>query len=291
MNSTSIAHRSSMRGLRKCTSCGRYNGTRALMCRNQQCPESNVKRAPKPKVPSATEVALLAVQLQTKGESHLYSVANREKNSNLRSFVQITDRTISSDEDGCIISRNAICFVDTCKYDSHDLNISCKHIKWALDGSAHAQVTPLLGDVWNRMRCPADELARNRIWTNYQAAIGETPMVQQINSHTFAVACEVSAAFPAGRLHVGIARPTKQTAHHIPGFVCLCKEARNGMVQSQIAPSKLDACDHICLVIAAIKSCPKLSMVFNRELLEYASCFQEIDLTRFDGNLYLILTK
>lgn len=268
MNPSTVIHRSSLRGLRKCVACGKYNGTRALSCRNQQCQLSKVKSTSSSKKPSGnyTTTALLAVSLQTNGESCLYSVPNREKNPIRRSFVQITDRTISSDEDGCIISRNAICFVDTCKYDSHDLNISCKHIKWALDGNSRATVRAISLDVWNCMKYPADDMVRTRLWEAYLSANEETPMVQQINEHTFAVGCDVSAAFPAGRLHVGINRKTNKKFKNKTGFDCSCKEDR-------IEKTNPDTCDHICFVIAAIKSCLILSEEFHRELSYYSSYF------------------
>lgn len=65
--------------------------------------------------------------------SHFVSqeTSDRTRLARYQHGVQITDKTISFDEDASIISRNAICFVDTCKYDSKDIKISCKHVKTA----------------------------------------------------------------------------------------------------------------------------------------------------------------
>lgn len=281
MNSLNISHRFSLRGLRKCVSCGKYNGSRAHSCRNQECPLSKLNTTSKNPSKAVDIAAHLAVQLQTKGDAFLYSVPNREKNPIRRSFVQITDRTISSDEDGCIISRNAICFVDTCKYDSHDVNISCKHIKWALECSSQAKVTPIAFDVWKSLRKPDDEVVRNRIWAAYQSALDGTPMVQQINDHSFAVACDVSTEYPAGRLHVRInnGKAGKQHASNPGGLECSCKNYQTGNRKTVLNAESCtsNTCDHVCLVLAAIKSCPKLGLEFKHAFAEYSGYFPELD--------------
>lgn len=293
MNYPQMLHRFSMRGLKKCSTCGCFNGNRALACRNQQCQQSKVK--PKASLKSTNTSSPLAVQLHTDGESFLYSVPSREKYLNHRSFVQITDRTLSSDENGCIISRNAICYVDTCKYDSHDLNISCKHIKWALDGSVYSQVTPILFDVWSMMSSPADKTVRTRLWNSYQSALNGTPMVQMIDEHTFAVACEVNAAFPAGRLHVTVQNSNIRSAQRKMidhGFICSCKQIRTDHPdKSSIIGSEGNTCAHICLVIAAIRSDVKLTTKFHKHLLEHSDCVLTEDqmLLTLDGN-YIKLT-
>lgn len=94
-----IRHRSNLRGLVKCKECNHYNGTRALSCKNKQCSLSRViaQRKPKQKID--------AVQLITQNESRIFSVRVRDDQ---RNFVSITDKVISSDESGALISRNAI---------------------------------------------------------------------------------------------------------------------------------------------------------------------------------------
>lgn len=143
-------------------------------------------------------VQLNTVQLISKIDSKLYSIQVRDKLT--RSFVQITDRTISSDADGCIISRNAICYVDTCKYDSHEVNISCKHIKNALESNVMADALSIAETIWYSMTLPDD--VKTRLWCLYNEANDKIPMVQRINRTMFVVKCDVSASFPAGRLHV-----------------------------------------------------------------------------------------
>lgn len=94
-----IRHRSNMRGLIKCKHCNHYNGNRALSCKNKSCILSRVKVQRKPKH------KIEAIQLVTKNDARIFSVKVRE---DLWNFVSITDKIISSDENGALISRNAI---------------------------------------------------------------------------------------------------------------------------------------------------------------------------------------
>lgn len=95
-------HRVNLRGLVKCKACNHFNGIRAMACKNKLCKLSRieVKRKTKPKIH--------AVQLITKDDSRLFSVQTRERDTDNRNFVSITDKIISSDANGSIISRNAI---------------------------------------------------------------------------------------------------------------------------------------------------------------------------------------
>lgn len=52
--------------------------------------------------------SLDAVQLISKTDTNLYSVQVRERDTNQRDFVSITDKIIASDDSGSTISRNAI---------------------------------------------------------------------------------------------------------------------------------------------------------------------------------------
>lgn len=94
-----VRHRSNLRGLAKCKQCNYYNGIRALSCKNKKCILSRVKAQRKPKH------KIDAIQLVARNESRLFSVKVREDH---RNFVSITDKVISSDESGALISRNAI---------------------------------------------------------------------------------------------------------------------------------------------------------------------------------------
>lgn len=94
-----ILQRRNLRALVKCKQCNHFNGNRALSCKNKLCPLSRmaVQRRPKLKID--------AVQLINHGDSKLFSVKVRD---DVRNFVSITDKVISSDDSGALISRNAI---------------------------------------------------------------------------------------------------------------------------------------------------------------------------------------
>lgn len=96
---TAIQQRCNLRALVKCKQCNHFNGNRALSCKNKLCPLSRVtvQRRPKLKID--------AIQLVNHGDSKLFSVKVRD---DVRNFVSITDKVISSDESGALISRNAI---------------------------------------------------------------------------------------------------------------------------------------------------------------------------------------
>lgn len=93
-----ISQRRNLRALVKCKQCNHFNGNRALSCKNKLCPLSRV-------AVSRPKLKIDAVQLINHGDSKLFSVKVRD---DVRNFVSITDKVISSDESGALISRNAI---------------------------------------------------------------------------------------------------------------------------------------------------------------------------------------
>lgn len=191
-----LSSRYSCRGIQRCKLCGHPNGIRAQGCKNKFCALAKPPKVKTVKLP----VKLDTVQLISTADAKLYSVQIRDRDLEHRSFVQITDRTLSSDEHSSIISRKAICFVDTCKYDSTDINISCKHVKNALDNTVMAMPLDINITVWYQMNLP--EEMRNRIWKMYNESQLGTPIVQRINRTMFVIKCDVKTNFTAGRLHI-----------------------------------------------------------------------------------------
>lgn len=221
-----ILKRSNLRGLVKCKSCNFYNGIRATACKNQKCPLSKVevKQKPKPKIN--------AIQLHSDGESQLFSVQVRDRDVDNRNFVSITDKIVSSDASASIINRNAIwwviffasnnlptwltilikrktfvsfrcySYVDTCKYDSNDVNISCKHVKSSLEScTSKAKIQTVNEEIL--LRIHIDEQKRQKLLNLHkQSQQSTTPLVQRINQKVFVVRCDASLNFPIGMLHV-----------------------------------------------------------------------------------------
>lgn len=94
----------------------------------------------------------------------------------------------------------AFSYVDTCKYDSNDINISCKHVKHSLESCTdNAKVQPIKEDILKRLQM-SDERRQKLI-----ALLRErpsSPLVQRVNQRVFVVSCDVNLNFPIGLLHV-----------------------------------------------------------------------------------------
>lgn len=183
---------------------------RALSCKNKQCPLSIVIITKKEQN-QLKKRNLDAYQLITYNESRIYSVQERgggggddDRNSNIekRNFVQITDKTLSSDETSCIVSRNAICYIATCKFDSYNLNINCKHIQNALE--CEKKAIPLNINYNHLYLLNLNTLKRKYLINIYNDNINRLPIVQRINKNIFIVTCDISKHFPAGLLHIFI---------------------------------------------------------------------------------------
>lgn len=93
-------------------------------------------------------------------------------------------------------------YVDTCKYDSNDVNISCKHVKSSLEScTAKATIQPINEEILLRMH--VDERKREKLLNFHkQSQQSITPLVQRINQKVFVVRCDASLSFPIGMLHV-----------------------------------------------------------------------------------------
>lgn len=195
-NMIQINNRSSIRGLKKCSSCGRYNGIRAFYCKNKSC---SLTLSPTVIKRMREKSLLKSIRLVSHTDYKLYSVRVSDRGRDLRNFVRITDKTISTDDEGSIISRNAICFVETCKYDSNNMSISCRHIKNSTNSSSTAEVLIIQQSTLFDMR--SDEKS-NQLWQFYCDNENVTPIVQRIGASLFVVKSEISKEVPAGLVHV-----------------------------------------------------------------------------------------
>ncbi|XP_055324128.1 uncharacterized protein C2orf42 homolog isoform X2 [Sitodiplosis mosellana] len=245
MDAKQILRRPNLRGLVKCKACSHYNGIRATACKNKSCRLSKVVSKPKlkPKINS--------IQLVTKDESQLFSVQIRDRDVDYRNFVSVTDKVISSDASASIISRNAICYVDTCKYDSNDVNISCKHVKSSLEScTTKAKVQNIEEDILKRLQMTDEQ--RRKLLSWHRESMSEssaTPLVQRINERVFVVCCDVSLNFPIGLLHAVCTAEQKGVR-----FCCACQKAKVLIATNQSTLMGQDICEHILLILAAIMS-------------------------------------
>lgn len=91
--------------------------------------------------------------------------------------------------------------MDTCKYDSNDVNISCKHVKSSLElCSTKATTHKICEDILLKMQI-SDE-RKKQMLVLHKESEGCIPLVQRINQRVFVVRCDVSLNFPVGLLHV-----------------------------------------------------------------------------------------
>lgn len=249
---------STMRGLKKCKSCGHWNGIRALNCKNKTCKQTiSLTNAKKPN-DSAVEI----VSFDSSNETKIYTVRAKERGSEFRSFVKITDKTLSSDNDSYIISRNAICYVDTCKHDSNDINISCKHVKSSTMPVSKGIVLKITQDVLFQMNL-TNEL-KIELWDIYCEYENVIPVVQRISHSIFVVRCKVSLHFPEGLLHVYFYEKTEAK------YSCACKKKKIALDPNDTYKITHDRCDHLFLVLAAILSNESLKIEFESFVAKYS---------------------
>ncbi|XP_055907514.1 uncharacterized protein C2orf42 homolog [Eupeodes corollae] len=236
-----IASRRSLRGLKRCPSCGTFNGNRSQMCRNPECELRkqilNNKKSMDP------------IQLISHTDSKFYSVRIKERECAPRNFVQITD-SYTQEGKSLLIKRKAICFVDTCKYDSKDIDISCKHVKATAESVKVAEKFIIHYDtLWS---LPIGVEDKVRLWESYKEEESAVPAVQRINNTTFVTKCARSNIFPSGRLHVTVLTNDKKIEAQT--FSCACKKLKILLSPNNSVSLKEDICDHLILVVAAVLS-------------------------------------
>lgn len=91
--------------------------------------------------------------------------------------------------------------MDTCKYDSNDVNISCKHVKSSLElCSTKATHHKINEDTLQRIQMN-DERKKKMLALNRESELN-IPLVQRVNQRVFVVRCDVNLNFPIGLLHV-----------------------------------------------------------------------------------------
>ncbi|XP_058981427.1 uncharacterized protein LOC131803767 [Musca domestica] len=242
-----ILHRSSLRGLKKCGSCGSISGQRALICRNTECDLRKCMLASiKPFDP---------IQLVTHNDVRLFSVRTKEKIVNVRNFVAISQSPSTG-----IFSRKATCYVDGCKNEA-PTDFHCQHIKaiYSVDTDFQlAEVYQLDKNVlWN---LNVSEEQKTKLWDSYCRGENEEniPPIQRLNGQTFAVTSLNSNNFLAGRLHVTVC---SDAVTNKKGFyLCACKKLKIVVEPDNSVTMKKEICDHLLLLLAAILNRPDKSM-------------------------------
>uniref|UniRef100_A0A1A9WYQ9 Zf-tcix domain-containing protein n=1 Tax=Glossina brevipalpis TaxID=37001 RepID=A0A1A9WYQ9_9MUSC len=255
-----ILRRPSLRGLKKCISCGFLNGQRSLVCRNVNCElRQKALDSIRPFDP---------IQLITYNDVQLYSLRSKEKLISLRNFVAIGKQSLDLDlsDNAAAAAAYAACYVEKCQYDTNNSSqqLRCKHIKAcsSLNGNLNkAEAYHIDKSVlWN---LNINEEKKRLLWQLYQSEEKSIPAVQRINSNMFAVKCITSDVFPAGRLHTTLygnnAIKKKGT------FACACKKLKI-IVEADTVAMKNEICDHLLLILASILTHKNHKTLFTRFL-------------------------
>ncbi|XP_037946025.1 uncharacterized protein LOC119678328 [Teleopsis dalmanni] len=261
--SSNLKIRSSMRGVKRCSSCGEMNGQRAQICNNKNCKlrqKTLAMRLPFDPVElidnTVTEVA-----------STYYSIRCKERDAQPRNFVHITEVTLSKEsQHATIMARKTICFADTCKYDTSDTMgfVSCNHVKaCSVDPTKSipkAEVFTVAREVvWN-LNITTEQ--KQRLWDLYKAGEQKIPSVQRISATAFVVKCLKSRIFPMGYLHVTATGKQLSAKKHVSTHVCACKKLKIIVESDNSVVMQEEICDHILLVLAAILSKPNGKTVY-----------------------------
>lgn len=258
-----IKERGTLRGLKKCERCGHRSGMKAKNCKNSQCKKEFVfKNINRSEVIEKTR----AIQLITKDDSRIYSIRVKDNKPNVRNFVKISDKIISSDEHSCIISCNAICYIDTCKYDSKEVNLSCKHVQHTAECTVAAVELKVKSDIFQRLIMSEDD--RIKMWSMYVLNESIVPSVQRIDQNQFVVCSDFCKQFPAGLLHINYM--TKLIPNIKLKFECDCKKKIISISPCNTIIIENDICNHLLLLSAALLSDIKLKEEF-KEFTDYIS--------------------
>lgn len=252
LTKNNILCRASLRGLKKCTSCGYINGQRALICRNVNC-DLRIRRlaAIKPFDP---------IELVTYGRTKLYSLRSKEKLLQPRNFVSVTETFTTMEA-----HPSAVCYVDNCKYDALDpAHLVCRHIKACkvLTSVAQAEIYPIDKSVLWNLNISNEQ--KQHLWQLYQMEEHIIHPIQKLNSSIFVVKCEESKMFPAGRLHVTVFSDI--VPNKCGDFSCSCKKLKIILEPDNSVTMKQEICDHLLLLLAAILNKPEGKSLYGRFL-------------------------
>ncbi|XP_061388813.1 uncharacterized protein LOC133323927 [Musca vetustissima] len=246
LNKFNILHRSSLRGLKKCGSCGSISGQRAVICRNTECDlRKRMLASIKPFDP---------IQLVTHNDIRLFSVRTKEKIINVRNFVAISQSPTTG-----IFSRKATCYVDSCKNEI-STDFHCKHIKAIYSADSDFQLAEVYqmdkNVLWN---LNINEEQKVSLWDAYCRGENEEniPPIQRLNGQTFAVTALNSSNFLAGRLHVTVC--SNAVTNKKGFYLCACKKLKIVVEPDNSVTMKKEICDHLLLLLAAILNRPDKS--------------------------------
>lgn len=252
MSVIELKPRKTFRGVRKCKSCGILRANRSKNCKNKSCNEHENNEG------SLDSVKLVSYYV----DKMIYSVQSKQKESK-RDFVQITEITLI-DENNCIVSQNAICFLENCNHVPREETVTCKHVQSANESRKSAVEVVINKKILFDLNMPQER--KDRLWKFYNEQKTSVPPIQKVNNSVFTVACpEESIQFPAKRLHVRLK----------DNYSCACKRLKIVMSADESFVFKDEICEHVLLVLAGVLSSQLLRKDFRRFLSDVESLWMK----------------
>uniref|UniRef100_A0A2S2PZ00 Putative treble-clef zinc-finger domain-containing protein n=1 Tax=Sipha flava TaxID=143950 RepID=A0A2S2PZ00_9HEMI len=253
--------RSTKRGVKKCPSCGTYNGTRTVVCKN-----CDLLLKPNNKRVSPSEVC----SLLTSSSSRIFSYIMSENiDFNERGFVHFPgakNKEINKLDTG-------ICLVHSCgrSFDSnvlkcHEsvLNTSiqsepCKHVRSCFDCNTIGVSLKIDQQVLESFRVP--QTVKQEVWSNFIDK--KKPYLQRVSENIFVVRCKITTQNPLGYLHCIIGKYNR----------CFCCTTTLVTVDQmdQIPDLNTYFCCHYIACLSAIASSRYMVQDFEKNLNPFVS--------------------
>lgn len=282
--------KSTKRGIKKCSICGVYNGTRSIMCKNKDC--NAVLKTSEEK----STLNLDAVKLLTNTEKQVYSVKICDMGPEYRGFVQLPVLQSCTEKDTSAYSEVAICFVDSCQnsFDNSILKcheeertnfdsnkVFCRHIKSALKSQNEASPIELKLDVLNSLNIK--NYIKERLCS--LNSNNEGILVQRVSKSVIVVKCQASAKHPLGYLHFTFIKGN--TKDVFEKFGCGCSNFPvSELPDHECSPGK-QKCIHYYACIWALVSegkCDEFANIVTREASRDLNIPNNIELTKVNSN-------
>lgn len=254
--------RSTKRGVKKCPSCGTYNGTRTVMCKT-----CYLTLKPNNKRVSPSEVC----RLLTPSSSRIFSYISSENiDFDERGFIHFPDtknKEINKMDTG-------ICLVRSCGGRLLDNNIlkchetalntsiqseSCKHINTCFDCNTIGVSLKIDQQVLESFRVPQN--VKQEVWTNFVDK--KNPYLQRVSENIFVVRCKITTQNPLGYLHCIIGKYNR----------CFCCTTTLVTVDQmdQIPDLNTYFCCHYIACLSAIATSRYMVQEFEKNLNPFVS--------------------
>ncbi|XP_033632929.1 uncharacterized protein C2orf42-like [Asterias rubens] len=209
-----------LRGVKKCPSCGFYNGIRGLSCKNKAC-NMVLRGAGRKKGHSAD-----AVKIMTGSTVQVFSVRLRDRGPDYRGFVELPLHPLM-DLQGQVL-QGTRCYVDLCQKPTDPIAatteiVHCNHLRLALESETEATPLTLKNYVLNSL--PVSNEIKQAIWLLATETTG--PVVQRVSKNVMVVKCKIQPKNLLGFLHFSFSESQRKNGTVEHKFQCTCRQFRN----------------------------------------------------------------